>query len=102
MLKQISLVLLGASYVLAQSMPTNCTYEDGVFECDYSAMGALDRPISYTAFGLVPQRIVLSVNDTLPYTGTYNSIPLAQSPLDRIEVCYSRLRGYIFQRLLLA
>ena len=68
---QIVLVsLLLVTYTRAQTGPNFCTYNDGVFECDYASMvSPSDRPIDYTGFSQDPQQIEVTVNGFLPYFG---------------------------------
>lgn len=75
-----AILVIIASLVIsshAQSAPTSCTYDDGVFECDYSQMTSVsDRPIDFSQFSPVPQRIDLLVAGFLPYFGKLIFLPV--------------------------
>ena len=46
--------------VASQTVPSGCTYDDGMFECDYSTLqGSGDIPLSAAFFDPIPQRIRL-------------------------------------------
>lgn len=54
--------------VLGQTMPTGCSYDDGMFECDYSTLNSLSNiPLSASLFTPIPQRLRLT---NLPTTLT--------------------------------
>ena len=56
-----ALILYGmASISYGQTMPTGCTYESGLFECDYSTLdGNGDIPVPAADFSPIPQRVRL-------------------------------------------
>ena len=54
------LLICMTTEVRCQTMPTGCTYDSGMFECDYSILNANgDIPVPALAFAPIPQRLRL-------------------------------------------
>ncbi|XP_052820034.1 uncharacterized protein LOC128245853 [Mya arenaria] len=65
----LAFILKDAQWISAETGPTECTYSDDVYTCDYASMTSSDRPIEYNDFTTVPQRLTLTLNGLLPYIG---------------------------------
>ncbi|XP_060573711.1 leucine-rich repeat transmembrane protein FLRT3-like isoform X2 [Ruditapes philippinarum] len=68
--RYVFVLILSVAYTQAQTGPNFCSYNDGVFECDYASMvSTSDRPIDFNGFSQDPQQIEITVNGFLPYFG---------------------------------